>query len=333
MFTDMDLSRESSFRKSITWLEQQMCASSTLFIPNWEGDYYFVNQGVVSLSYIELATIPLETLIEHSIFLGMEVNLANAESGKENKDSLQRAVFVINLSGIYQKHQATEFVQKWLDKCSKGTAQLTAFRSSLAWLEQTQAAILGYGRSLTIWHQSAKHCGFCGSKTKNVESGHSRVCLSTACDKATFPRTDPVVIMLVECKINGVYKCLLAGHHHTPDNLVTTLAGFVDPGETLEQAVQREVFEETGVEVDEVEYICSQPWPFPHSMMIGFFAKAKSNTISVDLDELRHANWFDAEQVASFSDWGEENSNMQIPKKLAISRNLIDLWLEKHLGY
>ncbi len=160
------------------------------------------------------------------------------------------------------------------------------------------------------------------------ERGHSRKCTNEVCSKETFPRTDPVVIMLVEYQPeNGPAQCLLAQHHHSKYQVVSTLAGFVDPGETLEEAVIREVKEEAGVDVESVTYLASQPWPFPGSLMTGFFAKAINNTINIDDDELVDAQWYTAAQVRQFDNWGDDGDNIQIPRKESIARYLIERWL------
>lgn len=201
-------------------------------------------------------------------------------------------------------------------------------RPSLQKMGKDNAAILGYAKALLQWHRAYKYCGYCGGNTHSIEAGHCRKCQTPDCGKLHFPRTDPVVIMLVErIDSQGNKYCLLANHVRSPENLYSTLAGFVDPGEGLEQAVIREVYEETGVKAANVRYIDSQPWPFPNSLMLGFFATALSEEISVDEKEIHDARWFCKSEVEKMGDWGEITEGIQIPRAESISRFLIETWL------
>jgi len=185
--------------------------------------------------------------------------------------------------------------------------------------ERTQAAQFAYGRGLMFWHRRHKFCGACGSETESREAGHVRHCLNHECNLEHFPRTDPAVIMLV----HQGDKCLLAHHGRLKQGVYSTLAGFVEPGEMLEDAVRREVLEEAGVKVGEVKYAGSQPWPFPTSLMMGFYAKADSTEISLDDDELEDAQWFTRKQLLNFKDAG-----CSLPSKDSIARNLIEGWIK-----
>lgn len=316
-FTHMLLDRASGQRKSLDWLKEKIDSHLSCFIPSWQGDYLFIEQKMLALNVDELQ-LTIEQIAAHSYLLGIE---------KETDVS----VFILDLFTLF-KHQddALQFVKKCLGQQDE-TIAVKGFRQVLPLLTNLDIANLGYGRALSLWHHSALHCGHCGGATDNHEAGHCRTCRNADCQKPNFPRTDPVVIMLVEHKIPGEpARCLLAGHHRSPDNLVSTLAGFVDPGESLEQAVIREVYEEAGIKVSNVKYVASQPWPFPNSLMIGFFAQAINDDINVDQQELRHARWFDAQQVENFSNWGDDDDNIQIPRKESIARHLIDLWLSQN---
>jgi NAD+ diphosphatase len=146
----------------------------------------------------------------------------------------------------------------------------------------------------------------------------------------TFPRTDPAVIMLVTHTFaDGVERCLLGRQAQWPEGVYSTLAGFVDPGETLERAVIREVKEEAGVEVDQVRYLASQPWPFPSSIMLGFIATAKSTDIFVEQDELEHAQWFSREELNGFAEWGDDVPGYKLTRKDSISRYLVEYWRQQ----
>jgi len=309
-FSKMPLDRCSSQRKDKSWLASQIQSGTSLFIPIWRGSYFFVENKLLQFSFRELEQSQANLSMKPFTFLGLEESPASRE---------KNALFVVDCSEYSEDKLSDMFPQN---------CQLVEFRKSITLLSASQAAILSYGKSLSHWHNSNKFCGFCGQSSIADDCGHSRKCSNEVCNKEAFPRTDPVVIMLVEYQPeNGPAQCLLAQHHHSKYQVVSTLAGFVDPGETLEEAVTREVKEEAGVDVSDVTYMASQPWPFPGSLMIGFFAKAISNEINIDNDELVDAQWFTAQQVRKFDNWGDEGGNIQIPRQESIARYLIEQWL------
>jgi NAD+ diphosphatase len=190
-------------------------------------------------------------------------------------------------------------------------------------LDPIEAGYLAYARALIYWHGSHKYCGICGSNTKAGRGGHERSCLNKECGKVHFPRTDPAVIMLITHPTED--KCLL-GHNKKFQGLrFSTIAGFVEPGEKLEQAVAREAFEETNIQVIDVTYKASQPWPFPASIMLGFRAHATTTEIICHDQELTEANWFSRAEVREMS----ADEEMLPPANLSISRWLIDSWLSE----
>lgn len=186
-----------------------------------------------------------------------------------------------------------------------------------------EAALLAYARSLMSWHRRHRFCGVCGSPTVAQQGGHVRVCGDSTCGAQHFPRTDPVVLMLVTRSLDGTDQCLLARQRQWTPGLVSALAGFVEPGETLEEAVRREVWEECGLEVDDISYWASQPWPFPSSLMLGFRATARTGReLDVNGEELEFARWFDREEVAAIRSLG-----LRLPFRGTIARALIEHWL------
>ncbi len=188
-------------------------------------------------------------------------------------------------------------------------------------IDRIEAGYLAYARALVHWHRGHQYCGVCGSETIAGRGGHERACLNIDCGKVHFPRTDPAVIMLVTHPTED--KCLL-GHNKKFQGLrFSTIAGFVEPGEMLEQAVAREVYEETNIEVVDVTYKASQPWPFPASIMLGFHARAVTTEIICHDQELTEARWFSRQEVMKMS----ESHEMLPPTNLSISRWLIDSWL------
>lgn len=338
LFTQMQLNRKSSERKSSLWLKEQLRQQQSMFIPMWKGNYFFsasnakndnskIKQLVELKGYKVLSLVVANKRIninEYIYFLGENKNTVTSIATEQDNS----AIFVIELSILLPL--LTDAISG-LSSYLAMPVELLDFRTSIAFINNEQASFLGYGRSLSNWHLSAQFCGYCATKTIVKEAGHSRQCQSEGCQKISFPRTDPVVIMLVEYQEQGKpNKCLLAGHTRSPENLLSTIAGFVDPGESLEQAVIREVYEEVGLEVEELEYIASQPWAFPNSLMIGFYVKAKTNIINIDQDEISRAHWFTAQEVTGFSDWGDTNNDIQIPRKESISRYLIEHWLERN---
>jgi NAD+ diphosphatase len=158
-------------------------------------------------------------------------------------------------------------------------------------LPPEQLSILAQARSIVHWHQSHGFCAKCGAASVMQDAGYRRHC--AACGTDHFPRTDPVVIMAV-CHGN---KTLLGRQKAWPENMYSTLAGFMEPGETIEAAVRREVFEEVGVKVGRVDYVASQPWPFPSSLMIGMIGEAENHDLKIDESEIETARWFEADEL------------------------------------
>lgn len=170
-----------------------------------------------------------------------------------------------------------------------GADAATDTRAMFRGLDREEAAILAYARGMLHWTRNQRFCGACGSPTDPQHAGHQRVC--RGCGKLLFPRIEPAVIMLVEAP-DEPRRCLLARHRGAAPNAYATLAGFVEIGESFEDAVRRELAEEAGVRVTSVAYQASQAWPFPSGIMVGFRAVAESDEVAVDREELLEARWF-----------------------------------------
>ena len=186
-------------------------------------------------------------------------------------------------------------------------------------------SLVGQAKALIHWHENGRCCGRCGGTTLIKDGGWRRKCW--ACGLEHFPRTDPVVIMLVIDKAGG--RCLL-GHEARfgkDPKMYSTLAGFIEPGEDISHAVQREVFEEAGIEVGEVSFHSTQPWPFPHSLMIGCIGHAKTKTLNIDTTEIEEARWFKRDEVRLMLD-GRHPKNWWVPGKQAIARALIQSFVD-----
>ena len=187
-------------------------------------------------------------------------------------------------------------------------------------LPSEDANLMAYARALATWHHNHRHCGRCGTRTQREQGGHLRKCTNPDCGQQGFPRTDPAVIMLVH---DGEDRCLLGRQASWPSGVMSTLAGFVEPGESLEMAVAREVEEEAGIRVLEAEYHSSQPWPFPLSIMLGFWARATYAPVSVDPGELEEARWFTRDELLQAKAMRE----LRLPPPMSIARRLVDDWL------
>lgn len=190
----------------------------------------------------------------------------------------------------------------------------------LGQLDGMDAALFACALSLANWHGRHGHCSACGEPTTIVRGGWSRRC--AACGGEHFPRCDPVVIMLAEYE----GRLLLGRQPHYPPGRFSALAGFVEPGETIEAAVARELNEEAGIQVTDVRYVASQPWPFPSSLMIGCRARALGDVLTVDFTELDDARWFSRAEVAA-AVAGEGDAGFLAPPRFAIARTLLEDWL------
>jgi NAD+ diphosphatase len=198
--------------------------------------------------------------------------------------------------------------------------------------DDLEASLVVSAIALEQWHQRHPCCPRCGKPTVETQAGWTRTC--TADDSQHFPRTDPAVIMLIH---DGGDRVLLGRGHDWNPGRFSTLAGFVEPGESLEAAVAREVYEEVGVTVTDIEYVASQPWPFPASLMVGFTARLDGDpALQLDPVEMAEAGWFTRAEVARAREWTDtkaapdESAQLQgISPHLSISRYLIDRWLDR----
>ncbi|GAB3529782.1 NAD(+) diphosphatase [Pontibacter brevis] len=210
---------------------------------------------------------------------------------------------------------------------------LAELRATAHELPHPDGALLAYARGMVHWNLRHRFCPNCGSVTYSAQAGHVRQCANESCNRHHFPRTDTAIIVV----ISEGDACLLGRQAAWPQGMFATIAGFLEPGETLEQAVAREAQEETGVELENIAYHSSQPWPFPSSIMVGFSATARNRNLNLDNDELEDARWFTRSEIAE----GLQDGSLRLPPPISIAYRLIRDWynggsdqkLEELTGY
>lgn len=215
-----------------------------------------------------------------------------------------------------------------------GLERLTDLRGAALTMSPAEAGLFAYAAALLHWHRTHRFCGTCGEPTAVGEAGHVRRCVN---GHGTHPRTDPVVIMLVVDPDGD--RVLLGRQPSWPERRYSALAGFVEPGESLEAAVAREVAEEAGVAVADVRYVASQPWPFPANLMLGFEARWTGGEARVVDRELEAVRWASRAEVAAAAQrdepWAQDgvaggaDAPLQLPPRLAIARHLLEGWLSR----
>ena len=196
--------------------------------------------------------------------------------------------------------------------------------AAMSSLTPDELSTYGTARSLVDWHARHRFCARCGNPTELAKGGWQRTCTNEVCKADHFPRVDPVTIMLVEHE----GRLLLGRQPRFPPRRFSTLAGFVEPGESIEEAVAREVLEEAGVAVGQVSYVGSQPWPFPSSLMIGCHAVALDDVLTIDRTELDDADWFTRAEVEAAMA-GDEDARFIAPPPQAIAHHLMKWWLAR----
>ena len=231
----------------------------------------------------------------------------------------ERAHFALDLSPVDAPLEMLRSPALAASGIDEAAVRFTDLRQLGGRIERREGALLALARAMLFWHARHRFCGLCGNPTRSEEAGHMRRCTDPACNTMHFPRTDPAVIMLV----SDGERALMGRIKHFPPGMYSTLAGFVEPGESLEDAVAREVREETGIEVGAVIYHSSQPWPFPANIMLGFHAEALTTEITIDYGELEDARWFERDWLLSHVD----DDSFRLPRLDSIARRLIEDWL------
>lgn len=287
VFAGAFVDRSGERRKDPGWLENAIRGDDSCFVPVW-GDQCLVGGDPVAAVLLKRHQIHEVADDEELIFLGIFRGYP---------------AFAVPMNG--DGEAPFPKLGEFRDLRYLGTV-----------LPPDEANLLAHARALVLWHVSQVFCGACGSAARSEAGGNSRMCVNDKCGRQIFPRVDPAIIVL----ITDGERCLLGRQQAWPEAIYSTIAGFVEPGESLEDAVRREAFEETNIQVGAVSYDSSQPWPFPAALMLGFIAKATSTEIALNDGELEDAQWFTREQLRS--------GFPKLPFRISIARRLVDNWIE-----
>jgi NAD+ diphosphatase len=301
-FSGNPLDRASDRRTDAAWVDSRRRDSSSLILPVWRLQPFLMPSRAADGAFTAGFLRP--ELAERLAAPGAVCILLGLAEG--------RAHFALDISGGPDPAREGPL---------EGLGHFHEMRDAASLLPARDTAILGQAKALIDWHQRHGFCARCGAATMPVDAGYRRVC--DACKADHFPRTDPVVIMLA----TWADTCLIGRGKHFPAGMFSALAGFIEPGETIEEAVRRELFEEAGVRTGRVTYHATQPWPFPSTLMIGCFAEATSPEIQVDDNELSDARWIDRATVRAVLD-GDKSHGLWLPPPVAIAHHLLRAWAE-----
>ncbi len=301
-------------RRDTAWIVERITDPASLFVPVWRNQNLVIELegGEPRAAVLRSASIPeIFGVSEERLACGEVVFLGVIE---------ERAHFALDLSPVEAPLDMLRSPALAASGVEATTVRFADLRQVGPRINRHEGALLALARAMMFWHARHRYCGLCGNPTRSEEAGHMRRCTDSACNAMHFPRTDPAVIMLV----TDGERALLGRNKNFPvPGMYSTLAGFVEPGESLEDAVAREVREETGVEVAAVHYHSSQPWPFPGNIMLGFHAEARTTEITIDYGELEDARWFTRDWLISHAD----DDSFRMPRLDLIARRLIEDWL------
>ncbi len=286
IFAGAFVDRSGHRRKDPRWLEKAAKSTDSRYVPVW-GDKCLANGEPLRTVLLERSQVDGFLDAQEPIFLGIYQG---------------QPAFAVGIDGT-------------LDAPFTDAGEFRDLRFLGSALPVDEANLVAHARALVIWHGMQQFCGVCGSPSRIESGGNTRICSDDECGAQIFPRVDPAIIVLVS---QGEH-CLLGRQHAWPEGRYSTIAGFVEPGESLEDAVRREVQEETDIEVGKIRYHSSQPWPFPSSLMLGFTAEAASREIVLKDGELEDAQWFTRDDLRS--------GFPKLPYRLSIARRLVDNWL------
>jgi NAD+ diphosphatase len=300
VFAGNPLDRGDTDRRDEEWLARAAKDPQSRVLPMWQLNVLVKDNPHLSLAWVSPADLQPLDIDVAPVFLGLSAGVPH---------------FALDVSEVHDPAHELN-----LD----GTWHFEEARSAATRLPAAESGILAQSRSQLDWHARHGFCSVCGTRTTVGRGGLMRKC--GACGAEHFPRTDPVVIMVVQDKHTD--RCLLGQSRGrlSRSGMFSALAGFMDQGEAIEEAVRREVGEEAGVEVGEVRYHSSQPWPFPSSLMIGCHANAVTTEIRRDNEEMADVRWFSRAEVTSALN--EQNPDLRVPGPIAIAHHLIKAWAE-----
>jgi NAD+ diphosphatase len=309
-FGDSGLDRAAARRGDAAWQAQALATGRVLAL--WRGKPLLAGDGLAWLP----AEHPALTMGDPPVFLGLGdgIGIFARDISDWEPDPGQATVQAGFLDPTEQRHPDVPEGQVFAE-----------LRGAMLRLSPREQELAATAKAILGWHRSHRFCAACGERSVPVEAGWQRRC--PACGAHHFPRTDPVVIMLVT-KGN---RTLLGRSPGWPPGMYSCLAGFVEPGETIEAAVRREVAEETGIRIGTVRHFASQPWPFPSSLMIGCRAEALSDTITLDPDELEDALWMTREDMVTVM--AGAHPQVRPPRRGAIAHALMQAWLADRLDH
>jgi NAD+ diphosphatase len=291
LFSHEPLDRSSQARADTAWIAARLGEPTTLIALLWRGDPLVREERVAFLGPNALGALPTDA---RRVFLGLSGGAAYFAFDVSTAASPESAPFAD--LGIYMP-----------------------LREAAGVLPANELAIVGAARWLFEWHRRHPHCAVCGGPTDMKDGGAKRQC--AACGAEHFPRSDPVAIVLA----THDDACLLGRSPHFPPGFLSALAGFVEACETPEACAIRELREEAGVDIENVRYQFSQPWPFPSSLMMGFIADAKDRALTLDRKEIEEARWVDRAIVRKLIE-GEKREDLRLPPRFTIARRLIERW-------
>ncbi len=298
-YADNPLNRRAELRTDEALMQQYLEAATTRFILVSDTKSLLKNQQEPEVAFLQRAELDeLLALAPVQVFLGTEGEEAYMALGFEGKH--EQVVQALGDAYIFQD-----------------------LRAVTPHLPRQHSALLAHARAMVYWHVRHQYCSDCGAPTQSHEGGHVRKCEN--CGKSHFPRTDTAVIAL----ISHDDACLLGRQALWAPGQYATIAGFLEPGETLEQAVAREAQEETGVTLESITYHSSQPWPYPGTIMVGFMATAANRNINVNYEELEDARWFTRKQMTD----GLQAGTFRLPPPVSISFRLIRDWFNQDPKY
>lgn len=305
-------------RRETEWIRDRLLHPDSVFVPVWRSQNLVVEieggEPRAAVLGVDAVGSLLGTLaqadVEERLVRGEFVFLGVVD---------ERPHFALDVSGHEQPLEALRSPALAAAGIADAGVRFADLRQLAGRLARHEGSLLALARAMVFWHSRHRFCGVCGAPTRSEEAGHMRRCTDPACQAMHFPRTDPAVIMLV----TDGERALLGRNKNFVPGMYSTLAGFVEPGESLEDAVAREVREETAIEVGAVHYHSSQPWPFPANIMLGFYAEATSRDITVDYGELEDARWFERDWLRSHAD----DDTFRLPRRDSIARRLIQDWL------